>query len=497
MTRRMVAPGKSGEGVRQARFWLPAAGVLACAVLAAGCVSAPLPPANTKEILKKLEASQKAPAPATVPATLTLLKAKEITLAQNPSLAIAAARVRQAANTFLQVRGTQWPGLAANASATHYDVSPNSAATPLDGYEQYGASLGVSWLVFDGFQRHLATLAAEHGQQAAVAAHADAQRVLLNALASAYFSVLQAQQEAAIAASDADFNAKLLDDVLKRRKYDKASRGEELNFRVRLNNAKVRQITATGGCRLARIALAQLMGLPNAALASDVQLSIETPSEAQSDLALLLARALSQRPDLKSVREQAEAARRQAQAKGRTFYPKVSVFANQEATRTDSANLAHEYWGWNTGATATIDLWDAGQRYHAWKAAKADADAAASELERLQLAVVAELRQGVESLQTARAALQLQEESTTLTQEARDLEEKRYQAGETTLTRLNEVQNDLVAAQSGLASRRIEVLKTQETLLALTGDNLPASAVPVAKPVPAGAAAPAAPAAKK
>ena len=74
--------------------------------------------------------------------------------------------------------------------------------------------------------------------------------------------------------------------------------------------------------------------------------------------------------------------------------------------------------------------------------------------------------------QPAQQVLALQTQNTKLVTEVRDLVEKEYRVGQTSLVRLNEAQRDLVEAVAELALARVRLRLAWEELDAATGRNL-------------------------
>jgi outer membrane protein TolC len=76
------------------------------------------------------------------------------------------------------------------------------------------------------------------------------------------------------------------------------------------------------------------------------------------------------------------------------------------------------------------------------------------------------------ALTTARDQLILQRENARLVRRNRDLVEKEYAAGQTSLVRLNEAQRDLIQARGRLALARVSLRQAWQGLYAATGKIL-------------------------
>ena len=87
--------------------------------------------------------------------------------------------------------------------------------------------------------------------------------------------------------------------------------------------------------------------------------------------------------------------------------------------------------------------------------------------------IVGELRQQLTVLSTLGAQVTLQQDVAKQTATIRDDVAKAYRNGLETITRLNETQRDLVAAETTLALTEISLSRSYQTLRFLLGDNLP------------------------
>ena len=108
---------------------------------------------------------------------LDLETAGKIALANNPSLAAAQARVRQAKQRVLQARSAYWPRIDANAAASRVSLSDNDYQTNLmfarlfdpnatidDPEDIYRGELTATWVLFNGFERKFSNAAANYGK---------------------------------------------------------------------------------------------------------------------------------------------------------------------------------------------------------------------------------------------------------------------------------------------------------------------------------------------
>ncbi|MDA1082723.1 MAG: TolC family protein, partial [Gemmatimonadetes bacterium] len=141
------------------------------------------------------------------------------------------------------------------------DVLQRQTAVDVDETRtSYGTGLYATWQIFDGFSRKFNRVAARHGETESRFSRRDAQRLLLGAVALAYYEVHLASERIAIAKADLDFNTRLLGDARARHKAGRASLSIVLNFEVRQNAALSAMFEARRRLRSGWIGLAALMG---------------------------------------------------------------------------------------------------------------------------------------------------------------------------------------------------------------------------------------------
>lgn len=460
-------------------------------------------------------------------AVLDLATAQSIALEQNPSLHAVEELVLQARERVKQARSSYLPQISAEYTATHTELSdqtlqeaneqvrrqvisglgqsvgrafsssnPNagvSAATGAlfnlytgsiaydsidDSVERYQANVTAQFLVFDGFARRYQYAQARFGAQETEAARREARRLILDAVAQAYYGVQLAREGVDIFDADMTFNTRLLDDAKARRAQGLGSLSDELNFEVLLRAAKAQLIVAEGDYRGARIALASLMGLPGAALPETTEIA-PLENETADEMTLpeaepLLSKALQLRPDVD--RQELGARRANAavgQKKGK-YYPQVGAFASADATRSENSEINSGDIATTVGINVKYDLFTGGRNRAAVAEARHAAREAQARLEDAEINAQKEVRQALEKLRTAQTSLILQRTSAELVEKNRDLVEKEYDAGQTALVRLNQAQRDLVAAQARLALARVSLKSAWHNLRTATGETVAA-----------------------
>jgi outer membrane protein TolC len=403
---------------------------------------------------------------------ITVQAAQAVALRDNPGLAAAAARVRAAAAAYRQARSAFAPTITLGGDVSYTRDTPAAqGGEGLEPFEAYGVDASLSWLLFDGFAREAQVLAARHGERASGQGYSDAQRLLLRAVSAAFNQVLFATENVRISREDADFNNELAEEVAKRLAVGAASRSELLNFRIRATAAEDRLLEFQRDERLARIALAELMGLRQAGRMQDVELAFPGDvSPELPDLAAEVEGALGRRPDVLAQRETVALQAANVRAAQGQFWPTVAVQASYGESRVDNPRFNDDRDALAfLGVAATWDIFTGGRVAASVDQARAELRAAELALQGAEIAVAAAVRSEYETLASAQQRLALQRRIREMTAESKELVLKEYLAGKSSLTRLNEAQTDLVRAEGALVLARLRVVQAVENLAAATG----------------------------
>ena len=419
---------------------------------------------------------------------LDLKTAQKVALSDNPNMTAAQARIDQARARVRQAAASWWPSLDLNAggasqrySNTQHQYNNLLAQTLLGGTsdqttENYSAGLQATWVLFDGFYRNFKEQQATFDERSNAAAMVDSQRLLVNSVAEAFLNAQLAQTRIDIAQADKTFYLRQLEDAENRYNVGAGPWGDVLNIKVQVNSAKTSLIGAQREFEAAGYGLAALMGLNEAAFPSNLRLqSLDKNciiSANKEKVETLIQEAQSARPDIRQLEmmvKQADAAQGIAKA---PFYPKVQLAGSLDGAREGDTGLGDDDFGHTVGINMSWNLYAGG----ADKARLVESEQAKREaiytLAGLRNSVAAEIRQNIAMLAAAEEQVRLQRETVELVQENRDLAKNEYEAGESSLVRLNEAQRDLTATHGRFAQALVSYQLQKQRLLAATGRNL-------------------------
>ncbi|MBN1848072.1 MAG: TolC family protein [Deltaproteobacteria bacterium] len=407
----------------------------------------------------------------------------------NPSLEAAKERVHQARQKLSQARSAYWPRLDLTHSASHAYLSDNDYQNSLetarrtnpfaeidDEVETYQAGLRLTWTLFNGFERKFSNLSTRYGERHSMEAGSDTRRLLLSYVAASFYNALLARENISIAEANMAFNQRQLKEAIARHRAGTGSLSDVLNFEVRIHSAETELLKARRTYEITKIGLAAFMGIPDTVLPPQMELALlekETPEElVLPDQQALIQYALENRPDILQMNyilRQAEANVGIARA---GFYPTVALSASIDGDRIADRRFEREDFGETVMMSFSFNLFAGGYNRAKVREAEAIYREAERNLENVKISARSDAVSSFFELKSAQEQLVLERKNADLVKQNRDLVEKEYIAGQTSLVRLNEAQRDLTTAQSRLVSALVSMRLSWENLKASTGEIL-------------------------
>lgn len=409
---------------------------------------------------------------------LTLRKAQEIALKNNPGFRSAFYSVNAARMRYYQALGAYSPVISAAFSVGDQLTRNNGSSDyPVkdEAFYTYTA-VQASWTVFDGLVREFRYLGAKRTLKMQEYLEENAKRLLIRGVAYAYNDILLAKAQMRIADADLAFQEKMYREAVLKQRAGTAPRSETLNFKGKANQARENRINAEYQYELGIYALAVLMGYTAGTIPAPIAFPepVEVPHREQRPVEVFLDMALANRPDLRAYRERLRISEYQLFQRYGSFLPFVSVFAgysySSNSTQISGSNPAGfgnfslEGNAFNYGLSAGWILFNGGIRYNQLREAREQLEIAKLTGEEVWLNVVHEVRSAYSNYAHCMQIVQVSKENLDIMTEQRDLVEKEYIAGEIEVTRLNEAQTNLVRSSSSYADALIKLRKAQEQL---------------------------------
>lgn len=419
--------------------------------------------------------------------TLFLAEAQAVALQNNPTYQAAYQAIRAAKYRYYRSLSAYLPGVQGNLRvmqslrSSHHIKNPPAGIMPYENYFSGETTLQASWLIFDGFEREFSVLIAREGFDKSLHDDANARRLLLQAVAFAYYDIMLAEARKVIAQADLEFQNSSLKQAENRCRFGKTSMASVLNFKILGNEARSAILSAATRVKTGRYALAVLMGESVGQLPENIkldQLKIAEPLKLEP-LETYCDMAIARRSDLAAARSELKISRYRSLQGYAKFLPTIKLFysldfSNNNFRYADYRHTAARYnhFANSYGATVQWNLFEGFASYNLLR--ELDALETLSQYALLEkfLQVINEVSDAWENIVNASGQLELYRQSLEWVFEQRKLVQSEYNSAKATITRLNGAQSDLVKAENMLAIAQIELNKAVIQLqTAIQGDT--------------------------
>lgn len=383
--------------------------------------------------------------------SISLGQVVDIALSNNPTTRIAWLAAR-AAEAQLGVReSVYYPELDLNASATRSRVVAQGGKV-VSQTTSFGPSATLTYLLFD-FGGRAATV--EEGRQLLIASnflHNQAIQDVILRTEQAYYGYLDAR--ALLAAQDATLKERQteLDATEARHNAGVATIADVLQARTALSQAQLNRESIAGNLRTFEGALATSMGLP-ATMRFDLgELPVDVPAaQVREAVDTLIARAVTERPDLASARAAAEAAHQRVREVRSSYLPSVAltstagetIFSGGITTRPYSIGIGL-HWPVFTGFRNTYDI----------RQSELQADIAREDVRALEQQIDLQVWTSYFGLQTAEQRLTTARDLLASAQQSADVATSRYRAGVGSIL-------DVLTAEAALEAARAQEVQAR------------------------------------
>ncbi len=408
-----------------------------------------------------------APAPGNpVPTqTLTLEEAHSIALQHHPGIAAADYRALAAGEVYRQARSGLMPqvnlyGSVVQANSANTRIMAGAINNP-SVFDRAAFGAGVSQLITDFGRTY--NLAASTKLQASAEnqnAQATREQVLLDVDRN-YFSVLQAQALENVARQTVDTRQLLLDRVSILAANKLKSELDVSFARVALEDGKLLLQRAQNDFDSALASLSAVLGYREQQRFNLVE-AIPPPVGAQDDVAPLIEKALQDRPELASFRDERDAALRLARSLRDARLPTISAAIVAGDAPSHDVRLPDSYTA--GGIQVSVPVFAGGFYLARQREAELRAKAAGETLRNLEDAVARDVRIAWLNLNNSRERLRTTEQLSRYADNAYQLAEARYKAGSSSIVELSQAQLELTSAMIAETGARYDVLIQQSAL---------------------------------
>jgi len=423
---------------------------------------------------------------------LTVDEAVQIALINNPDIGQAIARLKQAGAMLARARAPFLPSVDANGGVTHYFESQFAFNMPggftdtgggrfgiQRGNQTYDAGLTGTWNLFAG-GRDVQNYKSTKARRDARRFQSDrVEQEIENAVRAAYYEVLLARENIEIAKASETFSARELKDARARHDVGRGLKTDVLTFETKLLNAQVEVTVAENSYRLARIALGELMALR---LRDDIKLvmpdATKTNWEKMGEEQVIQA-AWDRRPDLRAVRNEYAAAKRDIKAAQADYFPQVNASASYSNFHRNSPDFHKDDDDVTVGLNMVWNLYRGGDTVAAVAAARHAASETAEAFRNRKLEIESDVSNAFTNIENARRRVELGEKEVDTATEALRLITDRYRAGAVTISEVTEGELRRTEAREDLIRAKIDLLRAQSELkLAVGSAERPTSSEP-------------------
>jgi outer membrane protein TolC len=326
------------------------------------------------------------------------------------------------------------------------------ALTEPDPITNTRTAVSVEQSIFDGGLTRLDAQAAELNREVAVV-HRQASGLDLGFQAARVFvQVLQLEAsvratEAAVAAAESDRER-----VRNRRHAGLVTEADVLAVDVHLADMRQRQITAAGDLAVARIQLAEAVGLP---LADPIALVRPASRPAPADGDALVHKALTAHPDVRQADVQLQLADNGRRAARAALMPTLAAQAGWEF---NGASLGTQQSSWVVGAEVRVNLFRGFADAARMTEARHAYDRATAERERLARRIEVGVRGALAQLAAARAREEAGRAALMQAVESQRIIRDRYDSGLATVTEVLRAAEARLDAESRATTAELDVI---------------------------------------
>jgi outer membrane protein TolC len=382
----------------------------------------------------------------------TLERAMDYALAHNPDAQIAQQRIAAAQAGLQQTDAAFWPRLQVQSSYTRTDNpmavfgdilaqrAYDYASPPDFNNLPYVDDANVQGIVtvplYTGGRNAANRAAAKANTQATQQDSAAVRNALGFEVTRAFYTVLKTRQF--VHAAEAEVNAFENDLATARKRLNAGTllKSDELDFEVRLAQAREDLISARNANILAVRALRNLLGIDE----GKFSVAAAAPAVSAPD-----SKDFSQRPELAAARARVRVAEAQVRGAKGGYQPSISAFGS--VGYDYGTEFDHGGQNYTAGVMAQWNLWDGSSTRAKVREAQANLESARDEERKLSLALDLEVEQARLDLQTADERLEVTGKAVAQAKESAQLTRARFQQGLALSTQLIDSETALVAAR--------------------------------------------------
>ncbi len=402
------------------------------------------------------------PQTAPVP-TLSLADAEARTLKNQPRLAAEALRAQALGKRVQQSRSAYFPQLTANLTAvqTNGDTAVAAGALTTSSLStRVAGGVTLTQLVTDFGRTRDLVRSSRLTAQAATQSTEDVRQQILRDVDQAYFATEAAESVRQTAEAVLAFRRTELRQLTALAQSQLRSTLDVQFAQVLVSEAQMAVVQANSNVQEARAQLTAAMGDdndPEYVLAEQPQ-----PPLLEDDVNVYLREALANRPDLKALNLQAQAAQQYAHSEGKLNYPTVNLLGTAGEVPDRDHTLQQNYGA--AGVNISVPVFNGGLYSGRIAEAKLRAQAADRDVRDRSLVIERDVRTDWARAKDAYLQIQVAQDLVDQTGVALRLAQARYDAGLGSIVELNQAELSQTSALIQAASARFDYLSARAAL---------------------------------
>jgi NodT family efflux transporter outer membrane factor (OMF) lipoprotein len=383
----------------------------------------------------------------------------------NENLKASVAQVRAAQASLASAQSALWPQLGASVAATRARSAAGAASRGGEAAvaDSYSLGINASWEV-DLWGRLGALAGAARANYEASRNDLAAARLSAAAtLAQTYFALRTAEAQLDLLDRTVAGYEKSLELTRNRYAAGVASAADVAQAETQWKSAQAQQLSVATQRAQLEHAIAVLLGKPPGAFTlAPGRLPETTPAVPP----LLPSQLLLRRPDIAAAQAKVAAANAQIGAARAAYFPSLELAASGGYRGASWSNLVSApNLFWSIGPTLALSLIDGGARSAATEQAKAAADQAAAQYRQTVLTAMQEVEDNLVAAQNLRQQQQVQAEALAAARRAQQITENQYKAGTVAYQNVVTAQITTFTAEQSLLTARNGELAAVNTLL--------------------------------
>jgi outer membrane protein len=404
--------------------------------------------------------------------TLTLDQALNIAFDRNVTVAQSANSIENAKASVFQAYGSYIPRVNMGASFSRTGLSTPASIRTIGGipfnvprtetyYNTYNANVGLSYTLFDGFNREASFNSAQMGEIQAEQTYERTRQSIAYTVQSVYLNVLRNEQQVKVFQENLNNERKRLERIMEQNRVGAVAMGDVYRQQSQVALSEYNLINAQNTYDKSKADLFNLLALDvnsdfvvaDSAINTQVK-EVESAPAVQSlgSFNELYQQALSARPDYASTRASAEIADNTVTQAWSSYYPTVSINGGY-STNAQQWEVATDWENHSTNVGLTVswtlpDFFGATQRIQSANIAKRNADL---QLEQKARDIGVELKKALLDYDAARKLYEASQKRQIAAQQDKVTAEARYNLGSGTLL-------DLQVANAAFLSAQLETL---------------------------------------